>query len=79
MPQRVRTVGAVILLIGVGLLGCGEDRIERGLALPDEVAVPESDRELEMTEAERLAQRDAEEDAAESKRFDEEMKGAKGE
>lgn len=79
MSRGFRSVGVVILLAALGALGCGDDRIERGLALPDEVATPESEHELGMTEPERQAQRDAEEDAAEAERFDEAMAGAKAE
>lgn len=45
------------LLAGAWLAGCGEDRIERGLAPPDEEAVPIDPEELEMSEEERRKQR----------------------
>ncbi len=61
MPRTFRIVLAAILSVTPALLACGEDRIERGLATDDEVAVPESEHELDMTEAERQAQREADE------------------
>lgn len=65
-----RAVLAVSLLV---LPGCGGDRTERGLAPANEEAVPESERELSMTEAERRARMDAEESVAEEEAFDRAM------
>jgi len=41
------------LAIGSGLAGCTDNREERGLAEPDEVAAPFDDAEASKTEAER--------------------------
>ena len=56
MRRTFRTALAASLLIAPGLLACGDDRIERGLAPAEEPAVPESDRQMGMTEAERDAE-----------------------
>jgi hypothetical protein len=56
MRRTFRTVLAASLLIAPVLFACGDDRMERGLALPEEPAVPESDQQMGMTEAERDAE-----------------------
>jgi hypothetical protein len=53
MRRTFRTVLAASLLAAPGLPACGDDRVERGLAPAEEAAVPESDRQMDMTEAER--------------------------
>jgi hypothetical protein len=60
-------VAMIVLVVTCGLLACGgteEDKLERGLTVGREEAVPGSDAEFDMTEAERQRQ-DAEEDARE--------------
>ena len=55
------------------LAGCGSEqsKMERGVAVDREVAVPQSEEDLEMTEAERRAAEVAEEQAREARRFEE--------
>lgn len=60
--------GAVVLLAGCG---SDQDKMERGIATGPEVAVPESERELGMTEAERRAAEREEEQEREAKLFEE--------
>ena len=71
----MRLVFAVIVSAGTAALlaGCGsdQDKMERGIATDREVAAPESERELEMTEAERRAAEDDEEEAKEARLFEE--------
>jgi len=69
-----RTLGIILMVGVVGLLAaCGSDadKRERGIATGPEVAVPESEAELEMTEAERRAAENEEEEEQEAKRIDE--------
>lgn len=62
---------ALIVLAGTAVLlsGCGsdQDKMERGLVTEPEVAAPESEKELEMTEAERRAAELDEEQEQEAK------------
>jgi hypothetical protein len=67
------------LAIGMALTlgGCGgseESKMERGLVVDDEVAAPESDREMDMTEAERRAADLAEDQKEDAEAFDEEAR-----
>jgi hypothetical protein len=57
----------------VFLAGCGsdQDKLERGVATGPEVAVPESEKELRMTESERRAAEDEEEDKRAAELFEE--------
>ena len=71
MRRTFRIGLAAGLLAAPGLHGCGGERTERGLAPAEEVAVPESERDLGMTEAERQAEIVDEDEAAEDERFDE--------
>ena len=71
MRRALRTTLAAGLMSVAGLQGCGGDRTERGLAPAEEPAVPESDRALDMTEAERQAEVVDKDDAASAKLFDE--------
>jgi len=71
MRNVLRRVALASLLLGLSLGGCGGDREERGLAPDPEVADPQSARELQETEAQRDEQMEVEEDAAETKKFDE--------
>jgi len=52
------SAGAAVLLAGCG---SDPDKMERGIATGPEVAVPESEKELGMTEAERRAAEEDEE------------------
>ena len=65
---------AGILAAGAALLaaGCGpeQEKMERGVVVDREVAVPDSERELRMTETERRAANEAEEEARESQVFE---------
>jgi len=60
-------------LVSGGPFGCGgeENKIERGLVVEPEEAVPESDKYLEMTEAERRAQEEHKMEKKEAEEFDE--------
>jgi hypothetical protein len=73
--DRMRIKSALSVLAGSAVLlaGCGsdKDKLERGIATEPEVAVPESVKELEMTEAERRAAEEAEEAAQEARGFEE--------
>lgn len=65
---------AAILAAGLALLvaGCGseQDKMERGVVVDREVAVPDSNRELEMTTKQRKAANEATEEARESEVFE---------
>jgi hypothetical protein len=65
-----RSVVAVILFLAVAapVLGCGEEKSERGLTPAGEVAAPESAREMSMTEEERREQ-EREEEARRARRL----------
>jgi len=71
MRNVSRSLALASLFLGLSLGGCGGDREERGLAPDPEVADPQSARELQETEAQRDEQMEVEEDAAETKKFDE--------
>jgi hypothetical protein len=60
-------------LVTGGPLGCGsaENKTERGLEVGQDEAVPESTKELQMTETERRAQEDREMAKKEAEEFDE--------
>lgn len=66
-----RIVTAIIIALVVGLSGCGsdQDKVERGLETKSEadVAVPESQRQMNMTEEERQAAAIAAEEDEEEK------------
>lgn len=69
-----RTLETILVVGMVGLLAaCGSDadKPERGIATDPEVAVPESEAELDMTEAERRAGENEEEEEQEAKLIDE--------
>ena len=61
--MRVKSGWIVSVAAAVILAGCGSDpdKMERGIASDPEVAVPQSEKELGMTEAERRAQEEADE------------------
>jgi hypothetical protein len=62
------SAGAAVLLVGCG---SDQDKLERGIATGPEVAVPESEKELGMTEAERRADEEKEEKEREARLFEE--------
>jgi hypothetical protein len=66
------------LLLALGSLACGseESKMDRGVAVDPEVAVPDSPQEDALTEAQRLEQETDEEDARSKARFDEAQKQA---
>ena len=64
----IAAAGAAVLLAGCG---SEQDKMERGVAVDREVAVPESQTELDMTEAERRAAERDEEKKREAKLFEE--------
>jgi hypothetical protein len=66
--------GWIIAVVAAVLLwGCGseQDKMERGAVVDREVAAPESDREMEMTEAERRKAEMYEEEDRENELFEE--------
>jgi hypothetical protein len=64
----IAAAGAAVLLAGCG---SEQDKMERGVAVDREVAVPESEKELGMTEAERRAAERDEEKKREARLFEE--------
>ena len=64
---------ALVGLMTPGPLGCGseDNKMERGLVVDQEEAVPESTKELQMTETERKAQEDREMEKEGVEEFDE--------
>jgi hypothetical protein len=56
--NSILTRWAVVVPLGVALtsLACGENKLERGLTPPGEVAAPESADEMAMTEEQRREQ-----------------------
>jgi len=48
----------LLLPLALGACGSEESKMERGVAVDEEEAVPSSDKELEMTEEERKKQRE---------------------
>lgn len=68
---------AGIGLLGLAAAGCGDDRVERGLAPANETATPESTRELDESGAKRQEQTtDAMQQKSDSE-FDAQEDGAK--
>jgi len=60
------------LLLALGGLACGSEqsKMDRGLVVDPEVAVPDSAQEDELTTAERMQEEVDEEDRVSKKRFD---------
>jgi hypothetical protein len=71
--MHVRTIAIILALAATTVLACGseESRLDRGIAVDQEVAVPESDRELAETEQERERQNVREEQHEAQELFDE--------
>jgi hypothetical protein len=66
------------LLLALGGLACGSEqsKMDRGVAVDPEAAVPDSPQEDDLTAAQRMEQEDDEEDARSKARFDEDQKEA---
>ncbi len=66
------------LLLALGGLACGSEqsKIDRGMVVDPEVAVPDSPREDALTQVQRLEQEEEEEDARSKARFDDAQKQA---
>ena len=64
------------LLLALGGLACGSEqsRLDRGVAVDPETAVPDSPQEDDLTAGQRLEQEDEEEDARSKARFDDAQK-----
>jgi hypothetical protein len=71
--MRLHSGWIVSAAAAVLIAGCGsdQDKLERGIATGPEVAVPESEKELGMTEAERRAAEEKEDEEREARRFEE--------
>ena len=67
-----RSIVSISLLVFVAraLVACGEGRMERGLAAPEEEAVPIDPTEEKLTEEERRQQEAEEEDARAREQFE---------
>ena len=68
----MRSLRIAIALASLGL-ACGseESRMERGVAVDEEVAAPSSEGEDALDEAQRRAEEESEEERASAERFDE--------
>lgn len=78
---RRAAVAAAASSLGIGgwLLACKETKTEemnRGVAVDDEVNMPESAGEMEMTEEERRAKAAAQDEALEQKEFEDSGQGS---
>lgn len=74
--RRVAPACLIVLLSVSPVFGCGQDKVERGLVTTEEVAVPNSVKEDEMTDQQRQQQVTNEEQAAADKDFDAAAGGA---
>ena len=61
---------SLLLLLAFSVSGCGDDRVERGLAVPDEESTPESAAEMQKTEQQRQQEVLQEEQQKEIEEFD---------
>jgi hypothetical protein len=71
-------IAVVLPLLGLPLAGCRqsqEEKAERGLAVPGETTTPESADAMRETTAERQADLEKKEEAAQEKAFDAENSG----
>jgi len=69
---RRSTLLVLAFALAFSAAGCGSDEGDRGLTPPanDEVAAPESEKELRMTEEQREQQNEQEEENVEAEEFD---------
>ena len=65
-PRRA----SLVLILVLSALACGESRVERGLAVPDEESTPESAGEMKKTDQQRQAEVLQEEQQMEIQEFD---------
>lgn len=72
MKRTVWMLAAGGMLCLAGSVGCGseQDKMERGVVVDREVNEPESTHELDMTQKERQAADQAQEEKKENKEFD---------
>jgi hypothetical protein len=70
MSWRIAALAALALGVGAPVLGCGEEKMERGLAAPEEQATPIDATEERMTEEQRRQREVMEDEAAEQRDFD---------
>jgi hypothetical protein len=77
-PRLAMLLAPLGLLLALGGLACGSEqsKLDRGVAVDPEVAVPDSPREDGLAAAQRQQQEDDEEDAKSKARFDEAQKQA---
>lgn len=68
--RRAASVSLVLFLAVSPLAGCGQDKLERGLAPADETAAPDSPAADAETEQQRQQQLTNDEQAAADKEFD---------
>ena len=73
-------IAVVLPLLGLPLAACTEDESkqeinERGLAVPNEVTTPESENDMEETNAERQQQIENQEQAVQDQAFDAQTDG----
>lgn len=72
--MRTRGLGVASTLLALAVLGtaCGseESRLERGATVGEEVAVPSSEAERRMSDEERRAQEERQDERAADERFD---------
>ena len=70
MSTRSLALAALALGVGAALPGCGDDRMQRGLAAPEEQSTPIDSAEERMTEEQRRALETQEDDAAAQRDFE---------
>ena len=70
MSPKFLAFATLALGLVAPLVGCGEERMERGLAAPDEQADPIDAAEERMTEKQRRQLETKEDDAAAARDFD---------
>jgi hypothetical protein len=70
MSSRSLALAALALGVGAALPGCGDDRMERGLAAPEEQAAPIDADDERMTEEQRRALETQQDDAAAQRDFE---------
>ena len=76
MSWRLAALAALALGAAIPALGCGQGKMERGLAPAQEQAAPIDAAEERMTEEQRRQREVMEDEAAEQRDFDGEKEGA---